>query len=78
MTADITEEVNAKTKNAENAADELQLRTAALEEIQQKYSAMDEWSGLRLQTVTFYSGGKFAIYGYKRYDDVRLVLLPEK
>ena len=77
MTADITDEVNAKTANAENAANELQLRAAALEEIQQKYSSMEGWSGLRLQTVTFYSGRKFAIYGYKRYDDVRLVLLPE-
>src|SRR5690625_7166539 len=46
--------------------------------IEEKYESQNEWKDLRLQIVTYYSGGKYAIYGYKRYNDIRLVLLPEK
>src|SRR5690625_6886204 len=45
--------------------------------IEEKYESQNEWKDLRLQIVTYYSGGKYAIYGYKRYNDIRLVLLPE-
>ena len=75
--ADITDAVKAKIKNAENTAAEIEMRQAALKEIQDEYAAKADWSGLRLQTVTYYSGGKFSLYGYKRYDDIRLVLIPE-
>ena len=74
---DITDEVMAYTKDAENEADELTKRAKALEDIQAKYSEMDGWENLRMQTVTYYSGGKFSLYGYKKYDDIRLVFLPE-
>ncbi len=77
MIADITDEVKAQTANAENDAQALELRTKALSEITEKYAGMEDWKGLRLQAVTYYSGGKFSLYGYKRYDDIRLVLIPE-
>jgi len=50
---------------------------ATPEEVSAKYEAMDDWKNLRLQTVSFYSGGKYSLYGYKRYDDIRLVFIPE-
>lgn len=37
----------------------------------------DPASGLRYQLVEFYNGGRYARYGYRRYDDVRLVFAPE-
>ncbi|NNK90304.1 MAG: S46 family peptidase, partial [Saprospiraceae bacterium] len=77
MVEDITEKVNAAIANAENDAQLLELRSAALQSIEEEYGSKTGWEGLRLQTVTFYSGGKFSIYGYKRYNDIRLVLLPE-
>ncbi len=76
-TADITEEVEMYIGKAENDADRLAKREEALNKIQEEYSNKSGWEGLRLQLVTYYSGGKFSIYGYKRYDDVRLVFLPE-
>ena len=33
---------------------------------------------LRYQIVEFYNGGRYARYGYRRYDDVRLVFAPEQ
>ena len=65
MTADITEEmVNSEAENPSDA-------------IKEKYSEMEGWSGLRLQVVSYYSGGRYSLYGYKRFDDIRLVWIPE-
>ncbi len=73
---DITAEVKGKTM--ETPDDELAAASQiALQEIQTKYQAMSGWENLRLQTVTYYSGGKYSLYGYKRFDDIRLVLIPE-
>lgn len=77
QTADITDMVMEKTANAENEADKGAKLQAALEEIKTMFGDKDGWNGLRLQTVTYYSGGKYSLYGYKRFDDIRLVMLPE-
>lgn len=49
----------------------------AQDSITRLYESMDDWKDLRLQLVTYYSGGRYAMYGYKRYSDIRLVLIPE-
>ncbi|MDX1407071.1 MAG: S46 family peptidase [Saprospiraceae bacterium] len=77
MIADITDEVKAVTETAENDADRLNKVQQAFTQIQGKYSQLPEWEGLRLQTVTYYSGGRYSLYGYKRFDDIRLVFIPE-
>lgn len=77
MTADITSEVKDAEKAAENEAQAGERREKALEDIKAKYGAMEGWEGLRLQVVTYYSGGKYSLYGYKKYDDIRLVFIPE-
>ena len=75
--ADITSFVKSKTASASNNADRLKLRQEAFQAVQEEYSSKPGWEGLRLQTVTFYSGGKFSLYGYKKYSDIRLVMIPE-
>ena len=50
---------------------------SALVVIQAKYKEDPAWEGLYFETRTFYSGGKYSLYGYNRYNDVRLVLYPE-
>jgi hypothetical protein len=49
----------------------------ALKGIRESYAGLEGWSGLTLQTLTFYSGGKYSLYGFKRFTDVRLVMIPE-
>lgn len=67
MIADITEEV-AKSKLPIDSA---------LNSLTKQYAEKEGWTGLELETRTFYSGGKYSLYGFKRYEDVRLVLYPE-
>lgn len=74
---DITKLVEEKLKGAKDDAERLSMRKAALEEIEASYKKKEGWEGLRLQVVTFYSGGKYSVYGYKRYNDIRLVWIPE-
>lgn len=74
---DITSAVVAAKDNAENEADAIKLESEVLETIKAKYAEMPDWKDLRLQTVSFYSGGKYSLYGYKKFSDIRLVLIPE-
>ena len=74
---DITDLVMAKIKNAKNDEEKLTLQKSTLDEIENIYNEKPEWKGLRTQVVTFYSGSKFSIYGFKRYNDIRLVWVPE-
>ncbi len=77
MMQDITETVKAHTSNATNAEDLKKLQQEAFAAAKKNYGGKPEWEGLELETVTYYNGGKHSLYGYKRFDDVRLVLLPE-
>lgn len=75
--ADVTELVKAGTNQAKTDEAFQLAQQAALETAQAAYQKKAGWEGLELETVTYYSGGRYSIYGYKRYDDVRLVLIPE-
>jgi hypothetical protein len=67
IVADITEAVKSSDQDPEKA----------LEAIKKEYEEKQEWKGLKLETRTFYSGGKYSLYGFRTYDDIRLVLYPE-
>ncbi len=49
-------------------------RTAKITELEKQYS---EKTGLQCNVITFYNGGRYSMYGYKRYNDVRVVFAPE-
>jgi len=74
---DITERVHSKVKNAKTDAEAASIALQALEDIKSDFANRKDWMHLRLETVTYYSGGKYSLYGYKRFNDIRLVLIPE-
>ncbi|MCB0560472.1 MAG: S46 family peptidase [Lewinellaceae bacterium] len=75
--ADITEYVRGFTGKAASDEEMVAKEKEALKSAMEEYSSKAGWEGLEVETVTYFSGGRFSMYGYKRYDDVRLVLLPE-
>jgi V8-like Glu-specific endopeptidase len=74
---DITARVQKAMEGTENKSKQLEARANEFKAITEEYKTKDEWKGLEIQTVTFYSGGKYSLYGFKRYSDVRLVFMPE-
>ncbi len=76
---DITQRVQDAMSGAPSTTDaaQLQAREQAFAAVKQEYGTKAGWKGLELQTITFYNGGRYALYGFKRYTDVRLVFMPE-
>src|SRR5947209_13887612 len=71
---DVTERVNTAVKPDTSAADAFAARRAAISEIEGESTKQ---TGLRSDVVTLYQGGRYNLYRYKKYTDVRLVFVPE-
>ena len=72
---DVTDEIQAASEKAttpEAKADSTKSAIINLEESESKET------GLVCSVVTLFNGGKYSLYEYKRYTDVRLVFAPEE
>ncbi|MEX2188929.1 MAG: S46 family peptidase [Pirellulales bacterium] len=72
---DVTEQVNAAVKPGMAAADAFAARRAVMSTIEKE--SLDK-TGLRSDVVTLYQGGRYHLYRFKKYTDVRLVFAPEQ
>lgn len=72
---DVTEKVRASEKPGMSTADAGAARRKAMSEIEK---ASQEKTGFTSQVVTLYQGGKYHLYRYKSFTDVRLVFAPEQ
>ena len=71
---DVTKDINAAMDAVSTDKEKLEARDTKIEELE---AGIAEETGNRCQLVTFFNGGKYSAYVYKRYDDVRLVFSPE-
>ncbi|MBL0176054.1 MAG: S46 family peptidase [Ignavibacteria bacterium] len=71
---DVTKDVLAAMDAAATDKDKVDARQKKIADIEK---TVGDQTKLRAQVVTLYNGGKFALYLYKRYGDVRLVFAPE-
>ncbi|MBU0558640.1 MAG: S46 family peptidase [Bacteroidetes bacterium] len=71
---DVTDEIISAMNQAKSDDEKLQAKTSAINDIQDRYN---EETGLICKVTSLYNGGKFSLYGYKRYDDVRAVYINE-
>ena len=71
---DITEDVQQAMAEGANEAEKIEAKKEKVNELIEKYN---EETNLKCELVTFYNGGKYALYGYKIFHDVRLVFTPE-
>ncbi len=71
---DVTNEIQSAIDKGKTPEEKVTNQRNAMQELEKKE---EKETGFRIQIVTFYNGGKYALYGYKRYTDVRLVFSPE-
>jgi len=72
---DVTARVNAAVKPDMSADDAFAARRAIMAGIEKE--SLDK-TGLRSDVVTLYQGGRYHLYRFKKYTDVRLVFAPEQ
>ncbi len=71
---DVTQRVNAAVTAKDDPASAAAARRAAIAEIEEE---SNKATGLRSNVVTLYGGGRYELYRFKKYTDVRLVWAPE-
>ena len=72
---DVTKEIQAAMNTAETDSGKVVRRNEKILEIKTKYSEKN--SELNYEIISLYYGGKYSLYGYKKYNDIRLVFAPE-
>ncbi|MGA2960801.1 MAG: S46 family peptidase [Candidatus Korobacteraceae bacterium] len=72
---DVTPQVQGAAKSGMNVAEAGQAQREMMTQLEAECT---KESGLRCEVVTFYAGGLYQLYKYKRYTDVRLVFVPEE
>ncbi|MDR0521871.1 MAG: S46 family peptidase [Planctomycetaceae bacterium] len=75
LSEDVTAKVNAGVKPNTPPEQAKKLRDAAVAALEKEYS---EKTKLRCNVTTLYQGGVYYLYGYKVYNDIRLVWAPEQ
>jgi hypothetical protein len=73
--ADVTDRVNAGTAG-KTGGEYVKARDAAIAAIEKEGCSGRELQ-FRCQVVTLYQGGRYSLYTYRKYSDVRLVFAPE-
>ncbi len=74
MIKDITSDIQSAIDSGKTPEEKVANEKRAISEIEKKEG---EATKLRIQVVKLFNGGKYSLYGYKRYTDVRLVFSPE-
>ncbi|AFH50329.1 Peptidase S46 [Ignavibacterium album JCM 16511] len=72
---DISKEIQNEMSNGKSDSEKIELRDKKIDELKSKYK--QDFPELEFKVISLYNGGKYSLYGYKVYDDVRLVFVPE-
>ncbi len=77
---DVSERVHAASKAVRGDNEKVQALQNKAEQIEKQMTAtvQAQDSTLRVEVIELYNGGQYAAYTFRRYDDVRLVMAPEK
>jgi hypothetical protein len=75
MIKDVTAEIQKAINDGETEKEKIENKNAKITELENKYK---EESGLVCKVHELFNGGHYSLYGYKRYNDVRMVFVPEE
>ncbi len=71
---DVTEEIQTAIDKGTTAEEKSDLEKQTIKEIEKKET---DATGYKVSITKLFNGGKYSLYGYKTYNDVRLVFSPE-
>jgi hypothetical protein len=71
---DITDEIQKEIDRGTSPEDKIYREEDIKKEIKERE---EKNTGLKIDITSLYNGGRYSLYGYKRYNDVRLVFIPE-
>ena len=74
---DVTDEVYAALDSAQTDAERADVRQATIDRITERITEEAGGEDYEVQVVSLYNGGRYAAYVFRRYADVRLVMIPE-
>ncbi len=72
---DVTNEIITAMDSVESDSAKISQKEKRISEITENY--YNQNPELWYKVISLYEGGKFSLYGYKRYSDIRLVFVPE-
>lgn len=72
------DDVTARVNGAAEGKSPAEAGAARLSAMTAIEDAAKERTGLHTEVVTLYQGGRYHLYSYKRFEDIRLVFAPEK
>jgi len=72
---DVTNEIQSAMDEGKNDAEKIEIRDKKIDELKSVNS--QKHPELTFKVTSLYNGGKYSLYGYKVYSDVRLVFVPE-
>lgn len=72
---DVSEEIHSAMSKGKSDSEKIELREKKIDELKIEYKK--DFPELIFKVISLYNGGKFSLYGYKVYDDIRLVFVPE-
>ena len=75
ITKDITEQIQSAMDEGKTDIEKLELRDKKIDELKSEGAKTNP--ELTFKVISLYNGGKFSLYGYKVYNDIRLVFVPE-
>jgi len=75
MIKDVTEEIKYAMSKVESDSEKVVVKNQTIEEIKNRF--VNQNSELSYEVISLYYGGKYSLYGYKNYNDIRLVFTPE-
>ena len=72
---DVTNEIQSAMDKGKTDADKIELRDKKIDELKSENTKANP--DLTFKVISLYNGGKYSLYGYKVYNDIRLVFVPE-
>jgi hypothetical protein len=72
---DVTDRIHNSMKDGKTDEEKISLRENEISIIKSEFE--EKFPELVFRVTSLYNGGKYSLYGYKIYDDIRLVFVPE-